>query len=488
MLFAGEMLSAASYDHVVISYQQRLDLNVPVPLADFTVTVDGTPHMPVGAAYLLSSLLALFSETGTTFIRLDLPAGVTIGPSTSFSVAYAPGAAPLRNLSLTRAEAQSIAGEIIDFSPFDSFGALVDSGNATDRLMLLFTGQIDLGSIPAPGDFAVSINGSPVGVLAVEPRVPTLGIGIVDLVLASPVEFGDNLDFSYTPGANPFRARNGTEVLGPFSQIGVGLFISPTTASEVAAADDTVSTGTADPPTPADPLITAITTPNPGLVTIDEAPTDPAPAGYTFFGEQVVITAPPASDPSDPLVFVFRIDATLVPIGEDEDSIVVFRNGVPLADCTGLPISSPCVAARDPIGDGDIRITLYTLAASTYNFGVVTSYVFSGFRTPVDGGGVRNLAKPGSAIPVKFGLGGDRGMAIFTAGSPASQRVACDTSAPLDAIEETVTAGSSSLRYDAGTDQYTYAWKTEKAWIGTCRTLLLSFGDGSQHSALFQFK
>jgi hypothetical protein len=33
----------------------------------------------------------------------------------------------------------------------------------------------------------------------------------------------------------------------------------------------------------------------------------------------------------------------------------------------------------------------------------------------------------------------------------------------------TATAGDSGLSYDAATDQYTYVWKTDKTWSGTCR-------------------
>ena len=58
----------------------------------------------------------------------------------------------------------------------------------------------------------------------------------------------------------------------------------------------------------------------------------------------------------------------------------------------------------------------------------------------------------------------------------------------VGAIEETVTAGASSLAFSPGSGQYTYVWKTDKAWAGQCRTLVLGFGDGTQQSALFQFK
>jgi hypothetical protein len=114
---------------------------------------------------------------------------------------------------------------------------------------------------------------------------------------------------------------------------------------------------------------------------------------------------------------------------------------------------------------------------------------FTGFSAPVNNPPVINTANAGQAIPVKFSLGGNRGLTPFAPGYPASQTVACDTGAPVDPVETTVTAGSSSLQYDAGSNSYTYVWKTDKAWAGTCRDLILQFPNGgSVRSAHFKFK
>lgn len=115
-------------------------------------------------------------------------------------------------------------------------------------------------------------------------------------------------------------------------------------------------------------------------------------------------------------------------------------------------------------------------------------YNFSGFFEPVDNLPTVNAAKAGAAIPVKFSLGGDRGMGIFAAGFPTSQQIACSSSAPLSDIEETITAGASSLTYDPATYTYTYVWKTSTTWKGTCRRLTVKLSDGSTHVANFQFK
>jgi hypothetical protein len=123
-------------------------------------------------------------------------------------------------------------------------------------------------------------------------------------------------------------------------------------------------------------------------------------------------------------------------------------------------------------------------AATSTTFNVVVSYGFSGFFQPVDKDKL-NIVKAGSAIPVKFSLGGNQGLAIFAAGSPASIATTCGTAAS-DAIETTVTAGNSSLQYDAGADQYIYVWKTDKAWSG-CRELQLKLKDGRTYRAGFSF-
>ena len=109
------------------------------------------------------------------------------------------------------------------------------------------------------------------------------------------------------------------------------------------------------------------------------------------------------------------------------------------------------------------------------------------FYAPVDNPSVVNLVKAGSAVPVKFALGGDFGMDIFATGYPASASRPC-AGGLTDALEETATPGSATLTYDPGSGRYHYNWKTDKAWAGTCRTLVLRFVDGSEATAEFRFK
>jgi hypothetical protein len=140
-----------------------------------------------------------------------------------------------------------------------------------------------------------------------------------------------------------------------------------------------------------------------------------------------------------------------------------------------------CIVAADQAGN-----TTYTAAPqATQTIAVV--YAFAGFFSPVNNLPMVNTVKAGSAIPVKFSLGGNRGLAILAAGSPTSQVVACQSGAATDPVEQTVTAGASALSYDAPTGQYTYVWKTDNTWTNSCRTLTVTLADGTSHAATFQF-
>jgi hypothetical protein len=99
-----------------------------------------------------------------------------------------------------------------------------------------------------------------------------------------------------------------------------------------------------------------------------------------------------------------------------------------------------------------------------------------------------NVAKAGSAIPVIFGLGGNQSLNIFATGSPKSQLVSCDSTDPVDGIDQTASPGAATLSFDPGSGHYQYVWKTDKAWAGTCRQFVMLLRDGTVQRASFQFK
>jgi len=124
----------------------------------------------------------------------------------------------------------------------------------------------------------------------------------------------------------------------------------------------------------------------------------------------------------------------------------------------------------------------------TGSFTVTVLHNFSGFFQPVDNLPVLNVVTGGQAIPVKFSLSGNKGLNVFASLYPSSSQIACDANEPGNLIEETVSAGGSSLSYDVATDQYIYVWKTQKTWKGTCRILVVRLTDGNNHFAKFRFK
>ncbi len=141
------------------------------------------------------------------------------------------------------------------------------------------------------------------------------------------------------------------------------------------------------------------------------------------------------------------------------------------------------VAVNDGDGGTDTR-TVGLIVAAPQD----ATWPWQGFFQPVDNLPTVNVVKAGSAVPVKFSVGGYRGLGIIADGYPASTATSCSASAGTDLLEQVATPGASQLSYDAATGRYQLVWKTAKAWAGTCRTLVVQLADGSVHKAGFRFK
>lgn len=163
--------------------------------------------------------------------------------------------------------------------------------------------------------------------------------------------------------------------------------------------------------------------------------------------------------------------------------------GSGLASCVGT-LADGAALDTATVGTGSFTVDAEdhagNTASLTHHYSVV--YDFAGFFAPVNGLPTLNRVHAGAAVPVKFSLGGDQGLDVLAAGFPASQTTPCDSAAPVDELEATATAGSSSLSYDAALDRYSYVWKTDKAWAGTCRQLVVRLADGTEHRASFSFR
>jgi hypothetical protein len=184
-----------------------------------------------------------------------------------------------------------------------------------------------------------------------------------------------------------------------------------------------------------------------------------------------------------------------------EDGAVYDADAVILANysCTdedggsGVESCDGSVADGDPIDTSTVGTHTFTVDTSDVAGNTATESVtyrvawpFQGFFDPIKPEPAINEVTAGGATPVKFSLGGDRGLSIFEAGYPRSEPVPCGLTPAQGSGSQTSPAGRSGLHFEQG--QYVYVWATEKAWSGTCRQLQVRLIDGTEQTATFRFR
>jgi uncharacterized repeat protein (TIGR01451 family) len=259
-------------------------------------------------------------------------------------------------------------------------------------------------------------------------------------------------DGNFVPGGAPYDNCGAPVVTVTEASTGAGTAASPRVITRTFKATDASGN-----------MATAVQT---ITVTDSTPPTISCPADITVYL--------PLSSPA-----VTTAVSYATPSGSDNCS------GATTTQTAGLPSG-----AQFPVGT-TVNTYRVTDAVGNYaecSFSVTVLYNFTGFFQPVDNLPTLNVVNAGKAIPVKFSLSGNKGLNIFAANSPNTVSISCDGSAPQNDVEETVNAGGSSLSYSATSDQYNYVWKTESAWAGTCRQLVVKLNDGSEHRANFKFR
>jgi len=147
------------------------------------------------------------------------------------------------------------------------------------------------------------------------------------------------------------------------------------------------------------------------------------------------------------------------------------------------PISTSAIGPQTfTVKVQDLAGNVGTPVSVTYNVG----FSFTGFLAPVKNPPTLNNTEGGNTVPLKFSLGGNAGLAVLAPGYPISTRIACNSKSVVGVTSPTAESRL-GLTYNALTGVYTYAWKTNPAWNGTCRQLVLQLIDGTTHAANFSF-
>ncbi len=141
----------------------------------------------------------------------------------------------------------------------------------------------------------------------------------------------------------------------------------------------------------------------------------------------------------------------------------------------GATLPGPVVVAPDDVD--------YAHAEAHQTIDSWLGAAFSGFKG-LSNPPTFNSAKAGTAVPIKFSLGANRGLAIFASGYPKVGTVPCNS--PNATPTGLVVADSNGLSFDASNNQYTWDWKTAKNWTG-CRALIVRFADNTEKKLLFKF-
>ena len=198
-------------------------------------------------------------------------------------------------------------------------------------------------------------------------------------------------------------------------------------------------------------------------------------------------------DPTPPTISCPANIVVYLPLNSTGTSIAIDYPAVAASDnCSGSVnvVSNPASGSVFPVGTTTVTATATDAASNstTCSFSVTVLYNFSGFFSPVNNLPTLNNVNAGRAIPVKFSLSGNKGMNIFALDNPVTVSLNCDSGNPGVDIIETVSAGTSTLNYDAASDRYNYVWATDAAWAGTCRQLRITLNDGTVHVANFRFR
>jgi hypothetical protein len=165
---------------------------------------------------------------------------------------------------------------------------------------------------------------------------------------------------------------------------------------------------------------------------------------------------------------------------DDDDSGVI--------SCVGT-VADGAAFDTSTVGFHDFTVNAEDLAGNTASLTHTYNVYFpgnGGLLPPLLNASGQVPAGAGSAVPLKFSLGGvDYGLGIIADGFPRSAQVDCASEAVIGPWVPGVASGDSGFRYTS--TFYHYNWKTDPAWRGTCRVLQFQLIDNSVYELVFKF-
>lgn len=180
-------LSAAAIDGatLTLTYSEDLDSGSVPAQTDFTVNV-------AGSAVTINSV-------GLAGAAVTLTLAASVNPGDSVGLSYTASAAPIQDAAGNPAAdltGQTVTNKTGDTTPPTLSSAVTDGPAVT----LTYSESLDTNSVPAAGDFAVTVAGNPVTVSSVSVAGTT-----VKLTLATEANAGDAVTVDYTVGTKPIQ-------------------------------------------------------------------------------------------------------------------------------------------------------------------------------------------------------------------------------------------------------------------------------------------
>jgi hypothetical protein len=156
-------------------------------------------------------------------------------------------------------------------------------------------------------------------------------------------------------------------------------------AGVVGAGGTLTTDGEGNGATANDPVETTVTHPSGGAISIREGPD--AAAEFGFIGQRVELDVNPDGTVANPLLITFLIDSSVIPAGQNHNTIQVLKDGVAVPPCTGASATpDPCVESRQAVGL-DAQIVVRSSSASDWDFapGAASSPPTITLTTPPEG-------------------------------------------------------------------------------------------------------